>query len=504
MHAALTRHGYTQHHLCIFLLTFSSYALFNATRKTLSCVKVSFLSEWTRMPINDSTETLSPPEIWSAHSLFPDEEKASLFLGALDTIFLFTYALGSYISGFLSDRFNLRLVLSVGMWLSALVAFVFGSVTEWLGFYNMPFYAFLWALNGFVQSTGWPCTVAIMGNWFGNKSRGFIFGVWSSCGCIGNILGALLVSTVIGYGYEYTFLVMASLLFSGGIVVFFGMAVSPAEVGLPLASVEEEETSCREASVTWSKASESLPVVDMANQRTYGTPPDDGPREGSSIPTEKPALGFFKIVCLPGVAVYALAYACLKLVNYAFFFWLPYYLAYEFSWTQVDASRMSIWYDFGGIIGGAMAGLISDRLGKRAPVIALMLLLAVATLACYLNPFSNRVWNGFLLVVTGFFVSGTANLISSAVPADLGQQGTIQGNREALGTVTGIVDGTGSLGASVGQFIVAVIYSRFGWEWVFVFFIVMIFLTLIILLPLVVREIKNIFVNQQVGCLSTT
>ena len=33
----------------------------------------------------------------------------------------------------------------------------------------------------------------------------------------------------------------------------------------------------------------------------------------------------------------------------------------------------------------------------------------------------------------------------------VGRQGPIQGNTEALATVTGIVDGTGSFGAAIGQ-----------------------------------------------------
>ena len=32
-----------------------------------------------------------------------------------------------------------------------------------------------------------------------------------------------------------------------------------------------------------------------------------------------------------------------------------------------------------------------------------------------------------------------------------GRQGPVQGNKEALATVTGIVDGTGSVGAALGQ-----------------------------------------------------
>lgn len=48
---------------------------------------------------------------------------------------------------------------------------------------------------------------------------------------------------------------------------------------------------------------------------------------------------------------YSLAYACLKLVNYSFFFWLPFYLSNNFGWKEAEADKLSIWYDVGGIIG---------------------------------------------------------------------------------------------------------------------------------------------------------
>lgn len=42
-------------------------------------------------------------------------------------------------------------------------------------------------------------------------------------------------------------------------------------------------------------------------------------------------------------------------------------------------------------------------------------------------------------------------MISSAISADLGRQEALQNSQEALATVTGIVDGTGSFGAAAGQ-----------------------------------------------------
>ncbi len=101
-------------------------------------------------------------------------------------------------------------------------------------------------------------------------SRGFVFGLWSACASVGNILGAFLASSMLKYGYEvrqthththththtnfidtvyhntlnlnlmwcsvcccvqYAFLVTSVVQFAGGVVVFFGLLTSPKEVG---------------------------------------------------------------------------------------------------------------------------------------------------------------------------------------------------------------------------------------------------------------------------------
>lgn len=48
---------------------------------------------------------------------------------------------------------------------------------------------------------------------------------------------------------------------------------------------------------------------------------------------------------------YSLAYAFLKLVNYSFFFWLPFYLNNALNWAESDADKLSTLYDIAGIVG---------------------------------------------------------------------------------------------------------------------------------------------------------
>ncbi|KAK3700540.1 hypothetical protein QZH41_009195, partial [Actinostola sp. cb2023] len=192
------------------------YAFFHATRKAFSNIKDTLRKEWT--PYNET------------NPLEPATKSAALFLGAMDTTFLATYAIGLFISGILGDRFDLRKVLSLGMCMSAVMVFMFGCVSKWLGVYNIWYYGIFMALNGFCQSAGWPSSVAVMGNWFGKSSRGLVFGVWSACASVGNIIGSFEVAAVLKYGYEYSMLIPSVVLFAGGIIVFFCLVPSPTDI----------------------------------------------------------------------------------------------------------------------------------------------------------------------------------------------------------------------------------------------------------------------------------
>ena len=122
-----------------------------------------------------------------------------------------------------------------------------------------------------------------------------------------------------------------------------------------------------------------LPTVD-------GTEADEQPiisennNEDEGEKTVDTPVSFLSALKIPGVADYALSYFCLKLVNYSFFFWLPYYLHNTFHWTDADSNSVSTWFDVGGIIGGVVGGVGSDIWGHRSPVVFGMAILAVPSL----------------------------------------------------------------------------------------------------------------------------
>ena len=61
----------------------------------------------------------------------------------------------------------------------------------------------------------------------------------------------------------------------------------------------------------------------------------------------------------------------------------------------------------------------------------------------------------------------------------------------AIALVTGIIDGTGSVGAALGQILVPIIEQDLGWSSLFTLFMVMAGLAAAALLPVTVREVKR-------------
>ncbi|XP_041460797.1 sugar phosphate exchanger 3-like [Lytechinus variegatus] len=220
----------TRHHALVFFLTFFAFVFIHAARKTFSNVRTALTETWTLLPLNETifyNDTVEPNEDPFLDSI----GQAEVFFSVLDTVFLGSYAVGLFVSGFIGDRLDLRLVLSFGMCSSAMMMFLFGTLSEWVKVYNHWYYTIFWIMNGLLQGTGWPTLIAVMGNWFSQKSRGLVFGLWSACGSVGNIVGAFSASLVLTYGYEFAFLLTALLMFFWGLVILLFLNPSPRDAG---------------------------------------------------------------------------------------------------------------------------------------------------------------------------------------------------------------------------------------------------------------------------------
>ncbi|KAK6021677.1 hypothetical protein OSTOST_12645, partial [Ostertagia ostertagi] len=152
-------------------------------------------------------------------------------------------------------------------------------------------------------------------------------------------------------------------------------------------------------------------------------------------------ISIINAILLPGVLAYCLCNACLKLVNYAFFFWLPLYLTEAYHWEETK-----------------------DKMGCRAPLIVAMLICSIGSLFVYARIGANVIWNAFFMTVVGVTISGPYNLIVGTISIDLGSQPILASNAQAMSTVSGLLDGTGSAGSAVGQLFVPIMQASFGWQ----------------------------------------
>lgn len=193
---------------------------------------------------------------------------------------------------------------------------------------------------------------------------------------------------------------------------------------------------------------------------------------------EQEPIGFFQAFALPNVLNYAIAFGFFKLVNYAMFFQLPLILTSHF-----DASTSNIissLYSVGMMPGGIVCGWVSDLYGgKRACVIATFMgiLCPLLLLFAWCMDTLPVMLLLLLLAFMGCLVGGPNNIITSAVAADLADDPSLQGNSRALGTVTGIINGSGSVTAAFGQLAIPILYEYgkadgVGYRYVWYFLIV--------------------------------
>nr|GMC96269.1 putative glycerol-3-phosphate transporter 1 [Ipomoea batatas] len=468
--------SYKTYQAIVLIVTFFAYAAYHAARKTTSVVKTALDPEstgggsdspWLRGYTQKPIQNLGSVRVLGNGGWSPfDGSDGTALLGELDVAFLFVYALGMYFSGHMGDRMDLRVFLSVGMVGTGLFTVLFG-IGYWANIHFFYYYLTVQMLAGLFQSTGWPSVVALVGNWFGKKKRGLIMGIWNAHTSIGNITGCLVASVLLKFGWGWSLVVPGIIITSIALAVFLFLPVHPDTVR---ANKDEDEMRFPE------KEGEEV------NEPLLKS---DGEEES--------AVGFIEAWKIPGVAPFALCLFFAKLVAYTFLYWLPFYISH----TAIDgvylsneeSGNLSTLFDVGGVVGGILAGYISDHLDARAITAASFMYCAIPALFFYRSyGHVSMALNIVLMLIAGMFVNGPYALITTAVSADLGTHSSLKGNSRALATVTAIIDGTGSIGAAIGPLLTGYISAQ-SWNGVFTMLMIAALIAGLLLTRLVVAEI---------------
>lgn len=264
-------------------------------------------------------------------------------LGIIGSALFFAYAVGKFCNGFLADRVNLRFFMSGALLVCAIVNAVLAiGVPFW-------FFVVLWALNGWFQSAGAPCSIISLKRWFGKENYGTMYGYWSASHNIGEALTFLVTAAVVSaWGWRAGFLSAAAIGLLGVLVilVFLKHYTAPQEVQM----------------------------TESEKQKNIGKKQ-------------------IQVLKTPIIWVLALASAFFYIGRYAVNSWGIYFLQNAKDYSTVAASSTVAINSICGIVGTVASGLLSDKLFKGDRV-------RMALITSFLNLCSLVL---FLFVPAGYY-----------------------------------------------------------------------------------------------------
>lgn len=468
----------------VFALTFLVWVTVHAGRKSYSIVK-PVLVDMAWFGTNTSTKASYP-----------------------DTSFFLFYALGCGF-GKVNDAMDPRLVITSAL-LGAALLLVCLALADFGNVHDLGIFCLLWGLQACVQALAWPGCIAVLGEWFHSKRRAAVMGLWCVANNVGNLLGASVGEVAVAVAgderWGAVLVANAILMLVVPAVVFLHLEpfpppptvldLSPTSDPCQGASREKGQKEGARTRRDWQagraegregdreappdkdrrdthcavKASDSSsPVVDDSlfseeGSRTLLHPLLDSDDEAfpspvlTPRPSVLPPVGLARALCTPGVLEVGLSYACLKGGAYAFVFWLPTMLA-SGGWG-LNAKQANAWamlFDLGSILGSVAVGALAARV--RRPIAVYFVSILGSTLPTYLlgrlphEQQTSRVL-ALLLLLVGFFSAAPQYLLVTSVAQDLGQSPDLKGSRRAIATMTGVIDGVGSLGAACVQVLV--------------------------------------------------
>jgi sugar phosphate permease len=341
---------------------------------------------------------------------------STIQLGHLGTVYLAAYAAGQFSSAYFGRKLGPKLLLILGMGISAACNFVFGAAN---GFWTLMLFL---AINGLAQGTGWPGCIGSLAFWFRREQRGSILGVWSTCYQLGSLISTSFAAYMLGRaGWRWSYFGSALVLLVIWAVVLLLHPNRPESVGLPPLSDEAESTA---------------PNGEAGKVQGLGWTAD----------------------VIRSILTMGVIYFTIKFLRYALWSWAPFFLRQNFGLSGDRAGYLSTIFELCGFFGVIASGVASDKLfhGRRAFIVFAML--AMMTLSFVLMATLGATSVVFFTVsmgLAGFMLFGPDALLSGVGAIDVGSK------RGAL-AAAGIINGMGSIGPIFQEEIIGWMYKAFG------------------------------------------
>ncbi|RZK43980.1 MAG: glycerol-3-phosphate transporter [Pedobacter sp.] len=339
------------------------------------------------------------------------------------------YGLSKFIMGNFSDRSNARIFLALGLVLSAATMIFMGFIPFATSSITIMFV--LLFLNGWFQGMGWPPCGRVVVHWYSIRERGTAMSIWN----VAHNVGGGLVGPIAILAIEIFADWRAQLYFPGLIALLFAV--------IAYVFVRDTPQSC------------GLPPIEEYK--------NDYPKNYSKEQENELSAReiFFKYVFNNRMLWYiAFANAFVYLVRYGVLDWAPTFLQEAKGFTMKESSWSYFAYEWAGIPGTLLCGLISDKIfkGRRAPAtIIYMVLVFIAVLIYWKNPPGN-VWIDITaLIAIGFLIYGPVMLI--------GVQALDLAPKKAAGTAAGLTGLFGYLGGALfANIAIGFVVDKQGWD----------------------------------------
>lgn len=353
---------------------------------------------------------------WAIRGLREDLGLSNTEIGWISGTGLACYGAGQIVSGYLSDRFGGRRLVTAGAFLSCLFNWV-TSVGR--GFWPLVLF---WSVNQAAQSMGYAPAARLLTNWWGYRERGRAFGVFTFAAGLASVLTFALAVLVLGrLDWRWVFRLPVLLMPLGALLFAWLVRDRPEDVGFPSPSDRP------------------------------GPAPVQGPAAGGVVASYRQVLANRRFV------IASLGFGFGNWARLGLLVWVPVHFLGE-SWKQDPAGAwITLALPVGMALGALAAGYGADRFlgADHARLIAWALALGAATtLGLFFVPVSQRGMGMVLLFLAGFFVFGPAASFTALSAELLG--------RRAMGTGTGFMNAVGYATAALGDLVIGLTLDATG------------------------------------------
>ena len=461
----------------IFMLTAASFSVMNFAGHGLSVFKPIF-------------EIIEPSDFELLHR--PRVSPAFVSVLAL-------YSVCLMVSGQISDKFSIQKLLTFCLLVMCVCNFMIGigDVFE----ISNPFFAtFFVVISSLCSSLGWPSYMSLIGNWFARPKRGFVLGAWASCCSLGYLISFVFMSFIAkSLDFQIVNLSLTFWLFLGVLAVLNShyLIENPAEMNIVvevqrgnsgnLYMTKNDKINCENINNQSQDQDEDWISRSLLDESlVYNYKDDNNQAYKKSIP-------LYKAFRIRRVILYSVWACLIKFSTFAFTGWILENKNQELNSLLLSNQSIFIAIESGVVLGSIVIGVISDKLYCKR-TLTLFICLMICGVICCLYPVLNSSSPALFYTVwfiIGFLSGSTFNLIGSVVAIDIAKDYYETVYHRAISTISGIIYGFGSLGATIGLLIV-LLTDKIKFKHCFLFLGWSLILSSLIIFKYFIEDVKDI------------